>query len=349
MSMEPSNESTKTESANRRRLLNALGALGVTVLAGCGGDSGDTTTEGKNGNNGNGNGGMTDTPTNTQTETPTPTEEPCSLPPDPAPLIRFNGVSDGTLNISPRAETISGVITNPYLFAIGNGEVFLEAPSDEWGISNPSGNTFDTLESQSSQNVEWDVSVPAVSDEEFELIASITYEACDGGATAEVERTQSVFVDPYIGVEWQDLAIAPEYYDYLQEDQVAPGTLPSDRVRVVLDLSDWADAQDFQLKFADYWPSDGFGALLERTVIEADGEVIYDVLADTEDELQYIVEDQGSSRWSEVGESGEWRFADGNSFWVYQFDVPWGTSELVVKLIIANGFDIDGRKGIERQ
>jgi len=273
------------------------------------------------------------------------------LPAEPAPLISFSDVSDGTLNVSPNAETITGTITNPYLFDITNGEVDIEVSGDRWEVTGATGNTFDTLESQSSQDVEWEVSIPSVAGEEFEITADVTYEACDGQETAEIQSTQAVFVDPYIGTEWQDLVIAPEYYDDLEEDQDAPGSLPSEEVDVELDLSDWADAMDFQLRFADYWTSDGWGALLQTATVIADGETIYEVEADTEDELQYIVEDNGSQRWSNAVEDAEgdnWRFADANSYWVYQFDVPEGTSELLVNLEVANGFDVDGREGLER-
>jgi hypothetical protein len=249
---------------NRRRFLKALGVVGITGLAGCGGDGDGATdtptdTDGDMGTPTDTMGDTatpTDTETETATETATATEEAPSLPGDPAPLVSFNGVSDGTLNISPNATTISGVITNPYLFDIANGEVTLTPPSDAWEISSATGNTFDTLESQSSQDVEWEVSIPAVAGEEFDLTASVSYETSGGEDSTDLETTQPVFVDPYIGTDFQELAIAPEYYDDLTADQEAPGELPGEEVEVELDLSDWADAVDFQLQFSDYWTSD---------------------------------------------------------------------------------------------
>jgi hypothetical protein len=348
--------STKPGAANRRRFLKALSALGVTGLAGCGGDGdGDTPTDTPTDTAEGGNGGMTTdspTPTDTETATPTdtetatPTEEPCSLPGEPAPLLSLDGVSDGTLNLSPNAETVSGVISNPYLFEIQNGEVTLETSGDGWEIGEVTGNTFDTLESQGSQEVEWSVTVPSVAGEEFDLTATVTYEACDGEASAEVQTSQTVLVDPYIGTEWQDLAIAPEYYENLEEGQDAPGELLGEEVTVELDLSDWADAVNFQLRFTDYWPSDGWGPLLYTGSVSADGEELYSF--DPPDDDSSLIVDGGGN-----GEANpEGRFADANEYWVYQFDLASQldepADELIVTLGIANGFDIDGREGLER-
>jgi hypothetical protein len=332
-----------------------MGAAGITGLAGCGGDGGtdtpadtdagtDTPTDAM---------GDTDTPTDTigdtatPTDTETPTEEPLSLPAEPAPLISFDGVSGGTLNVSPNATTISGVITNPYLFGISNGEVTLTAPSDEWEIVSVTGNTFDALESQSSQDVEWEVSIPAVAGEEFDLTASVSYETAGGEDSADLETTQPVLVDPYIGAEFQDLAIAPEYYDDLTADQEAPGELPGEEVVVELDLSDWGDAVDFQLRFTDYWTSDGWGPLLYTGSVSADGEELYS-FDPPDDDSGLIVDGGGNGNANPDG-----RFADANGYWVYQFDLASKleepADELIVTLGIANGFDIDGREGLERQ
>jgi len=67
---------------NRRRFLTALGALGVTGVAGCNGDGTDTPTDTDAGGNGNGNG--TDTPDTTAggtTTTQPPTSSPEETPP----------------------------------------------------------------------------------------------------------------------------------------------------------------------------------------------------------------------------------------------------------------------------
>jgi hypothetical protein len=78
-----------------------------------------------------------------------------------------------------------------------------------------------------------------------------------------------VLVDPYAGDNWETLATAPEYYDAFDPDQKNPPGNPSgsDNVDLELDLSAYAGAEDFRLKFSDYWPSNGWGALVERTII----------------------------------------------------------------------------------
>jgi hypothetical protein len=188
------------------------------------------------------------------------------------------------------------------------------------------------------------VSIPSVAGEEFTLTADISYEACDGTESANVQASQAVFVDPYIGTDWQTLAIAPEYYDDLEADQEAPGELTAQERVVELDLSDWADAFDFQLRFSDYWPADGWGALLWEIEILADGEVAHQFETATDEEEDYIYEDNNSNT-----DAFDWRFADANSSWTYQFDVPEDTSELTAVLTIANGFLVEGREGLERE
>jgi len=350
---------------NRRRFLKGLGTLSIVGLAGCGGDgeetdtptSTDTPTE-----------TMGDTPTEADTATPTeidtatatetdmatptdtatPTAAPCTLPGEPAPLLGFDNVSDATLSISPNAETITGSVTNPYLFDVQNIEVTLNPPTGDWEVTGEATKTFDTLAQQSTQDVEWSVSVPSVSGQEFELTADVTYErVCENDtATAEVQKTQAVFVDPYQGQPWQDLAIAPEYYDDLTEDQEAPGELPGEEVTVELDLSDWGDAASFQLRFTDYWTSDGWGPLLYTGSVSADGEELYS-FDPPDDDGSLIVDGGGNGDANPEG-----RFADANGYWVYQFDLEGPldepADELIVTLGIANGFDIDGREGLER-
>jgi hypothetical protein len=361
------------ESSSRRRFVKVVGVLGTVGLAGCGADDDatDTPTEGGNGNgnggmtdtatetggNGNGNGnGNGDTPTDTtatETEEPTSTPEPsCSLPEDPPQLLTFDGVSGGTLSVLPDQESITAQIQNPYLFEIRSGEVTLDVPGD-WEVTGVEGNAFETLSSGGSQEVEWSVSVPSTV-AEFTITANVTYENCDGTESADVQIDQNVLVDPYAGDNWETLATAPEYYDALDPDQEDPPGNPSgvDNIDLELDLSAYAGAEDFRLKFSDYWPSDGWGALVERTIItDGEGNEIHNVEADTEAELDYIVENSGSQRWSEVSDAAEdetWRFADRSTFWVYEFSVPDGTQELTATITIRNQFVVEGRKGLER-
>jgi len=187
---------------NRRRLLETLGALGVTALAGCGGDGDDdatpTATSGETADGTPTSRSDADTPTDTVEPTPTPTTTPtpsgCNIPDPPDPLVSFDDVRDGAVVISPNSETIVGNFTNPYIDAtLESGSVELEVPEGEWTIEPASGTSFDVLEPQESTEITWNVSVPQVR-EEFEVTATVTY-SC-GEATYEAEKTQPVRIGP---------------------------------------------------------------------------------------------------------------------------------------------------------
>lgn len=352
------------ESPSRRWFMKTLGALGVAGVAGCSGD--DSTDTPTDGGNGTANSGMTDTATDTRTggdgdtqtttatatEEPTPTPEPsCSIPEDPPGILTFDGVLGETLSVLPDQESITGRIQNPYLFDIQSGEVTLDVP-ESWEIAGVENNTFETLSSGDSQEVEWFVSVPSTV-AEFTITANETYENCNGTESADLQSDQNVLVDPYAGDSWETLATAPEYYEALDEDQDAPGNAEgTGDIELELDLSAYAGAEDFRLKFSDYYRSDGFGARVEQTIItDGDDNELHNVEADTVAELDYIVENSGSQRWSETADPGEgetWRFADANAFWVYEFSVPNGTQALTATITIRNQFVVEGRKGLER-
>ncbi len=210
------------DAGGRRRFLRRLGGLGVIGLAGCLGRDGSapadptgteiptetpspivaTTTR--------------DTPTRSPTETateampvteteppetstptqeptpeertPTPTEPPGpTLPSNPAALLQIDSES-----ISTSTSTISGTLTNPYLFEVHNGEVTLEPPNDDWSIEAASGTAFDSLAAQDSQDVEWSVTIPDSAGGEYELTASITYSTTTD--SAEVVATYPITV-----------------------------------------------------------------------------------------------------------------------------------------------------------
>ena len=155
---------------NRRRLLETLGALGVTALAGCGGDGDDdatpTATSGETADGTSTSRSDADTPTDTVEPTPTPTTTPtpsgCNIPDPPDPLVSFDDVRDGAVVISPNSETIVGNFTNPYIDAtLESGSVELEVPEGAWtieparangssaGSSSPAGEVISTIISPS--------------------------------------------------------------------------------------------------------------------------------------------------------------------------------------------------------
>jgi hypothetical protein len=205
---------------DRRRVLTLLGALGVTGLAGCGGDGDDTPTDTgtSTGGNGNGNGGTPtegETPTETEGETPTeteggtptetegetptetegetPTETPMPVFSDnPAPLLSL----DGSARVKPGGTgTVTGTMENPYLFAVTNGEFTIEFPdgAGAWSASAVTGTAFETLESQAEQTAEWELTAPEEA-ESIDATVAGTYNGPDGQDTAEVSIPLSATV-----------------------------------------------------------------------------------------------------------------------------------------------------------
>jgi hypothetical protein len=210
--------------ADRRRFLTVLGALGVTGLAGCGGDGDDTDTQtdtdaGGNGDdtdtqtdtdaggNGNGdttptetggNGGSTTEPPGSTTEPPeTTTEPPEETPTDtpeqplgenPSELLEIEGASLQ----AGETTTLSGTLENPYLFPVQNVEVTMTAPNDDWSVEATGDTQFDTIASQGTQDVGWEVTAPDDADGEFTVEGSVTYETTTD--SADLAPTVSVVI-----------------------------------------------------------------------------------------------------------------------------------------------------------
>ena len=173
--------------ADRRRFLKAIGALGVVGLAGCGGDGDDETptdtdeeTPTETGTTAD---GMTPTSTDTETPTPTATDTP-TLPDDPDPLVSF---SEGQRVAPGDTVTLSGTVQNPYLFDLTDGEFTLDPPGEDWSVAAVEGTTFETLPSQESGSLAWDVTAPASVEGEFTLIVDVAYTGDDDRAEASVE------------------------------------------------------------------------------------------------------------------------------------------------------------------
>ena len=198
---------------NRRRFLTALCALGSPGLAGCGADDGDGT----------------DTPTDQETDagttttatpTATPTDEPgCRVPDPPESIVSFDGVRDGAVVVSPTSETVTATFSNPYLgTTLENGSVELDVPDGDWTIEPASGTEFDVLDTNESQEITWNVSVPERS-EEFDVTVTETY-SCEG-STYELEpKTRTFRIAPETP--------APGFVDY--DLDVSEGT-PASVVR----------------------------------------------------------------------------------------------------------------------
>jgi hypothetical protein len=179
------------DGANRRRFLKAMGALGAVGLAGCGGDGDDTTaTETtKEPRPTSPAPGTTTEPETTTEPGGTDTLEPQPLEDDPAALLEIEG---GSLQAG-ESTTLEGTLTNPYLFAVRNVEVSAEAPGDDWTVSATGDTSFETIESQGSQGVGWEVTAPEEADGEFTLTATVSYETNTDSASIPVDVPLVIF------------------------------------------------------------------------------------------------------------------------------------------------------------
>ena len=194
------NDGVESRFVSRRHVLGLISGATIGGLAGCGGD-GDGTDEPTD--TPTGGDGDTDTQpatdtqtrtataidTRTGTTTATATDTP-TLPENPAPLISLDGSQFQPI-FPGETVTLSTSFVNSYLFDLESGEVTLEGSDDGFEIGEGSGTTFETLEAQDSQDVEWEVTVPDASGE-YELIATVTYSV--GAETAEVTTSVPVEV-----------------------------------------------------------------------------------------------------------------------------------------------------------
>jgi len=193
---------TGSDATKRRRFLKAVGVLGVTGLAGCGGDgdSTDTATDTEMPADTTTTTTTADTPTDTTTTTTTttttadtPTDTPTDTPAQPLgdppePLLSLGGAS-----ASPgETATVSGTLENPYLFVVQNVTVNLSGPSG-WDISATGETSFDTIESQSEQSVSWEITVPDDASGANDLTATVEYESTSDAASVEVTSSVSVY------------------------------------------------------------------------------------------------------------------------------------------------------------
>ncbi len=346
--MESKNDVRSGERGGRRRFLKAMGALGVTGVAGClGGDDDDTPTP-TEADTPTDTGTMeTDTPTPTDTEametdtpTPTDTETGPQLPPDPAPLISLDVAA-----ISPNAETLNATITNPYLFDIADGSVELEGP-EGWELTPIEGTEFETLESQSVQDAAWELSLPDDVDGEYELSASVTYSA--GEDTADVTATLPVTIDIWMNNEFAEVVRFGDLWENGIDDrmwenpagEVQNGQDPSNWYEYEMDLSAFLPAGKIQIRIEDSFTEDGWGPSIWDVSLETDGEEVTYARAPYTDE-EYVYEN--SAAIDDFSEDQQWRFADAQDYLIYEFDVPGDPDELVVEITLRNGFVFSAR------
>ncbi|MCU4926073.1 NEW3 domain-containing protein [Halobacteria archaeon AArc-dxtr1] len=238
-------------------------------------------------------------------------------------------------------QTLSGTISNPYPVPLEDGEIDLGVP-DGWELTDPDGTTFDELAALGSQDVTWTLTVPADAEGEHELTASASYtsanESADGSASFPVA------IDLWDGIEFVESTHFEDIFEGPDDrciewdgDNPACGWGPYE-----IDLSDFLPAENVQLLFEDPYTDDGYGVSLLEMTVRADGEEIHVIDGDSETEVEeYLVEESGSN--TNEGDTSSWRFADGEAWWIYEFDVPEGAEELTVEFEMRNGWQISTR------
>jgi hypothetical protein len=177
---------SRPTAVGRRRVLGAIGTLGIAALVGCGlggddtppdtspppgptsADPGRTPTE------------NVDTTASDPTPTPTPavktTEGVCvqPLPDGTPPLLSFDG--DGVV-VAGETNAIPATPSNPYLFEVISVSADLDVP-EGWTIEGASERSVDTIPSEASREIAWDVTGPESADGEYELAAMHGYATC---------------------------------------------------------------------------------------------------------------------------------------------------------------------------
>jgi hypothetical protein len=204
--MQADDDTADVATTNRRAFLMALSAAGVSGLAGCGGDDDTTDTEGGNGNGdtptdtegGNGNGdtptdteggnGNGDTPTDTETPTQTSTPPEQDLGDPPAEILSL----DAGLASPDTTLTLEGALLNSYLFDLQGIELSVTAP-ENWTVSPSDPVTIDSLPPGGSQEVSWEVSVPAEAEGQSTVTIDVHYESTTDAADITVEESIRVF------------------------------------------------------------------------------------------------------------------------------------------------------------
>lgn len=142
---------------------------------------------------------------------------------------------------------------------------------------------------------------------------------CEQRLISGLPPTRVVDVD---GVTWREVA--------RETEQIRDS---SNRQELTIDVSAELGGEAVYVKFGDAFGNDGWGASVASLTATADGTVIADFAAGSDEEAEFLVEGGNSSIGGDQN-----RFADGGNFFIYRFEPPEGTTSLTVTVDIWNQF-----------
>ncbi len=111
----------------------------------------------------------------------------------------------------------------------------------------------------------------------------------------------------------------------------------SNRAVYTADISGLLGGEAVYIRYTDNFPNDGWGPSVAQVTVTADGNPLASFTPGTAAETPFLF-DADSSQIA----SGGWRFADGNSFFIYRFTPPAGTKKLVLSTEVWNEYVISG-------
>lgn len=184
----------------RRRLLALAGGSLTAGLAGCSSDGDGTPTR-------TGTTVTDESPTDTATPgggtaAPTPGERTGTPPPgsgggtpqQPLPDDRNTVfLVEGASITAGESRTLTGTVANPYLYPLQSVEVTFDPPGDGWGVTATGATSFDTIDTQESREVSWEITAPADAGGAYDLEGTVSYETTTDATEIPVSVSVSVF------------------------------------------------------------------------------------------------------------------------------------------------------------
>jgi len=112
----------------------------------------------------------------------------------------------------------------------------------------------------------------------------------------------------------------------------------SNRQVYEFDVSAFAGNDKLYFRMQDSQPADGWGGALHHLTLTADGTVVADFDIDTDAERAVIFDHGGAGLKPQSDTEDSHRFADGNSYFIYELSVPPTAQQLTLSLDMFNQF-----------